>query len=71
MRAVVSHHYGKEGRDSKQIETSGLIFDLEFFHNITSKDFITTLRSNIQQFVDYLNNNNSEKGKGCIIFLLL
>lgn len=58
----MSHHYGKEGRDSKQIESSGLLFDFEFFQTITSNEFIDALRSSIKEFVDHINTNLDSSG---------
>jgi hypothetical protein len=54
---VVSHHYGTAGRDSKKIESKGLLLDFELFRHMSTDHFIESLTDNIKQFVKQLNEN--------------
>lgn len=55
------HHYGREGRESKKIDTKSLLLDFECFKNLVDKNFCTKFASNIAQFKEFLQNNNQGK----------
>jgi hypothetical protein len=65
---VISHHYGKEGRDSKQIESKGLLLDFELFQNMSGDMFILNLTDCMKQFVKHL-NTDTQKGNSYIFIL--
>jgi hypothetical protein len=62
---VLSHHYGKDGRDTKQIESKGILFDFELFQNMSSTSFTAPIIEKLTQFVRLLNTEHSSKGKNC------
>jgi hypothetical protein len=54
----MSHHYGRDGRESKKIDTKSIILDFELFKKFSHADFISTLNNSIFQFVDSINKNS-------------
>jgi hypothetical protein len=60
---VLSHHYGKEGRDTKQIESKGILLDFELFQNMSTDNFTNSINQKLTQFIELLNNDETNKGK--------
>jgi hypothetical protein len=60
---VLSHHYGKEGRDTKQIESKGILLDFDLFQNMSTDTFTNAITDKLNQFIEYLNNDSTKKGK--------
>jgi hypothetical protein len=60
---VFSHHYGKEGRDTKQIESKGILLDFELFQNMSTDTFTNSITQKLNQFIKLINNDDTHKGK--------
>lgn len=54
---VLYHLYGRDGRDSKKVDTKSIMFDMEMFQVLTRQDIIDDIRNNITTFVEAINNN--------------
>lgn len=52
--------YGRDGRDSKKVDTKSILFDFEFFQHLSQKDFIFNLNAGIHQFTQLLNENRNK-----------
>lgn len=61
------HHYGQEGRDLRKLSTNGILLDIEMFQQMTSNDFIDNFKSNINKFIEYLNQSNFEHRQNTIV----
>ena len=59
---MITHRYGKEGRDSTKYEDKCLLFDFELFENFTKSDFVTHYKTKLQHFVTLLNEQTSTGG---------
>ena len=55
--SVITHTYGREGRDKKDYKA--LMFDFEFFQNLAENQFIANIKKSVQQFITLLNNSKS------------
>jgi hypothetical protein len=67
---ALSHHYGKEGRDTKQIESKGILLDFELFQNMSTNTFTNAITDKLKQFIELLNNDNTNKGRTFKIYLI-
>jgi len=54
---VITHQYGRDGRESKKIDSKALMFDYSFFEQLTHQDFVQQLQQELENFVTQLNNN--------------
>jgi len=52
---ALSHLYGREGRDSKKIDTKSLLLDFECFKHLSHPDFIAKLNVGIHDFLQQIN----------------
>lgn len=57
---MLTHLYGTDGRDVKKLSTNGLTLDFEFFQKMSNESFIDQLKTNIQKFIQTLNENKTE-----------
>lgn len=53
---VISHLYGKEGREANKIDTKSVVIDFNLFEQLATNNFSENVMSNIQSFVETLNN---------------
>jgi len=53
--SVLSHHYGKDGRETSKVDSTGIVIDYELFQNLVNNDFTSNALSSIQSFVETLN----------------
>ena len=53
---VISHLYGKEGREAYKIDTKSVVIDFNLFEQLATNNFSENVMSNIQSFVETLNN---------------
>ena len=53
---VLTHRYGRDGRDSKKFEDKCLAFDMGFLQRIAEKKFIDDYRLALKSFVCLLND---------------
>lgn len=65
---VLTHRYGRDGRDSKKFEDKSLVFDFCFLQRIAEKSFINNYKSALNSFVNLL-NENPKTGKLPILYL--
>jgi len=56
---ALSHHYGKDGRETSKVDTNGIIIDFELFKHLTTEDFINNALTSVNEFVEFLNKTNS------------
>jgi hypothetical protein len=54
---VLSHFYGKDGRDSKKIDTNSLILDFYLFQEFAKTNFITNVKQSLTNFVQSINDS--------------
>ncbi len=54
---VLTHRYGKDGRDSKKFEDKALIFDFGFIQRITDKSFVDDYKVALSSFIRMLKDN--------------
>ena len=54
---VLTHRYGKDGRDSKKFEDKALIFDFGFIQRITDKSFVEDYKTALTSFIHMLKDN--------------
>lgn len=59
MFSVLSHLYGRDGRDTKKADQKSLIFDFEFFTQLIEPTFIDALTASIASFITQINENQS------------
>jgi hypothetical protein len=52
---VLTHRYGRDGRDSKKFEDKSLVFDFCFLQRIAEKTFIQDYKLALNSFVVLLN----------------
>lgn len=64
---VFCHHYGRDGRDSKKVDTKSVAIDFELFQNISTPDFTTNLLNTIDQFVKELNQSQTKGNQTILI----
>jgi len=65
---VITHQYGRDGRESKKIDNKALMFDFSFFEQLGHPDFVTQLQHELDHFVSLLNANITP---GNFIFIIL
>jgi len=53
---VLTHRYGRDGRDSKKFEDKSLLFDFTFLQSIVDKAFVHDYMQELNTFVNFLNN---------------
>ena len=64
---VITHRYGKDGRDTKKYEDKCLLFDLDFFQQLSTPQFYANYRNGLDTFVELLNKNQKT---GNIVFIV-
>lgn len=57
MCLVISHHFGRDGRESSKIDSKGIAIDFELFKSLANEDFISNVMSQIHMFVKSMNEN--------------
>ena len=57
MCSVITHRYGRDGRDSKKFEDKCLIFDFEFLQSISDPAFVREYNKCLSTFIALLNDN--------------
>ena len=57
MCSVVTHRYGRDGRDTKKYEDKCLMFDLEFLQTIATPSFVEKYNTSLSTFICLLNDN--------------
>jgi len=60
---VLTHRYGRDGRDSKKFEDKAVIFDFTFLQSIVDRSFVGDYMLALNSFVLRL-NENPKAGKG-------
>ena len=54
---VLTHRYGRDGRDTKKYEDKCLLFDIEHFKHMTDKKFTDHYNTCLKEFIDLLNED--------------
>jgi hypothetical protein len=55
----LTHLYGRDGRDSKKIDTKSIGIDFQVFTNMAGENFLSYINSSMDNFVKKLNTTNT------------